>query len=48
MNKDYDYPGTEREYLKALLVRILSSCFLVPAGLYSFNEETNKIEQEKE
>lgn len=44
----FEYPGTEKEYLKAILVRILSNCFLVPAGFFSYNEETKTIEQDKE
>ncbi|EGR34905.1 radial spoke head protein, putative [Ichthyophthirius multifiliis] len=38
------FQGQEAHFLKAQIVRISSSCILVPKGVYEVNSETNKIQ----
>lgn len=42
------FKGTEAQFLKCQIIRILVDCHLVPKGLYELNEETQKVIRLKE
>ena len=42
------FEGTEENYLKCQLVRILSACYCVPSNYYKFEETIKDIEVDQE